>query len=220
MGRFKRLATKEDELVIIKEPLTQDEIALRAEDYDKIPSDKFNTKHRVLLAIEKYKPVSFEFNGVTHTIQLNHCTNPFCRWYGEDQQELKKIAITGRKHYRYRLSGSPENEQDRRILCNEDPNTPGAVGGCKTRLISTWSAVEEIKRLVTINSVVDLEPTYVFHKDECSDYGVTPFENPKCFYNYGTSKTNSDRYKCKQCGKLTNVLPRKEQAFSYHSTTQ
>lgn len=215
MGNFKRLATKEDELVKIQEPLSQDEINQRAKDYDKLPSDKFNAKHRVLLAPEKYIPVRFEFNGATHTIQLNHCTDPFCRWYGEDQQELKKLAVTGRKRYRYKLTGSPEAD-DRALTCNEDPYTPGAVGGCNTRPISTWSAGEEIKRLVTINSVVDLEPTYVFHKDECSEYGVTPFENPKYFYNYGTSKTNSDRFKCKHCGKLTNVLPRKEQAYSYH----
>jgi len=108
MGHFKRLASKEDELVKIQEPLPQDEIDLRAEDYDKMPSDKFNAKHRVFLALKKYNPINFGFNGVTQTLQLNHCTDSFCRWYGEDQQELKQLGVRGRKRYIYKFEGSPE----------------------------------------------------------------------------------------------------------------
>lgn len=216
MGNFKRLANQVDELVKIEEPLIQDEINLRNDDYNKMPSDKFNAKHRQLLSPESYKTVNFELNGVTHTIQLNHCTNPFCRWFGEDQEELRKLAIRGRKRYKYKLTGSPENENERTIVCNEDPYTKGAAGGCSTNPISTWGVAEEIKRLVTLNSVVDLNPQYQFHKDDCDEYGAMPFEQPKCFYNYGKSKTNSIRYRCKNCGKTTNVLPLKEKAFSYH----
>lgn len=182
-----------------------------------MPKDKFNSKHRIMLSTSEYKSVSFQYKGSTHTIQLNHCTNPFCRWFGEDQERLgKQRGTTGRKHYKYKLTGSPTIAGDRDINCNEDIHTPGAVGGCQTNPISTWSAAEEIKRLVTINSAVDLEPSYQFHKDNCTSYAGTPFSNPELFQNYGRSKTNSTRYKCKGCGKLTNVLPAKEQAFSYH----
>lgn len=216
MGKFKRLATIADELVKIEIPLSKDDLQNRTENYAKMSSDRFNARHRVLLATENYKPVTFEFNGVSYIIQLNHCTDPFCRWFGDDQLELKKLGVRGRKRYKYKLVGSPEQEHARMIVCNDEPSIPGAVGGCITRPISTWSAAEEIKRLATLNSVVDLEPKYEFHKPDCDEYGTTPSEQAKNFYSYGKSKTNCDRYKCKACGKLTNVLPLKEKAFSYH----
>ena len=48
--------------------------------------------------------------------------------------------------------------------------------------LSNWSVVEEIKRLIEINSIQDVEPDYQFHKEGCSEEESTPFNEPKQFY--------------------------------------
>ncbi|WP_052090577.1 hypothetical protein [Desulfosporosinus sp. HMP52] len=177
---------------------------------------KFNAKHRVILRHDAFTPIAFTLKGQKYSIQFNHCTNPFCRWYGDNQSELWRINVRGKRRYKYKLNGQPFIDGDRRIVCNEDSLTPGASGGCGTRPISTWSVAEEIKRLVTLNTVLDLEPDYKFHKEVCDFEGATPFDGSKSFYPHGKSKTNSERFKCKSCGKVTNILPKREQAYSYH----
>lgn len=133
---------------------------------------KFNAKHRVILRHDAFTPIAFTLKGQKYSIQFNHCTNPFCRWYGDDQSELRRINVRGKRRYKYKLNGQPFIDGDRRIVCNEDSLTPGASGGCGTRPISTWSVAEEIKRLVTLNTVLDLEPDYKFHKEVCDFEGA------------------------------------------------
>ena len=40
---------------------------------------------------------------------------------------------------------------------------------CTVTPLSNWSVVEEIKRLIEINSIQDVEPDYQFHKEGCSE---------------------------------------------------
>lgn len=44
----------------------------------------------------------------------------------------------------------------------------------------------------------------------------TPLTNPKDFYKRGKSTSNSQKYQCKKCKKITNVLPSQEKSFNYH----
>jgi len=82
--------------------------------------------------------------------------------------------------------------------------------------VSNWSVAEEIKRLVQINSVKDIEPDYQFHKDDCNDNISTPFNEPKQFYKRGKSRGKSQRYQCKTCKKFTNVLPNRRETTTYN----
>lgn len=216
MANFKRLARSDDHLVQIQVPLTPEQTKQRDIDYATMSNLQFNAKHHVILKHNAFTPVTFTYKGQKHLIQFNHCTNPFCHWYGNEQAELKRINVRGKKRYKYRLDGMPFIDGDRRVICKEDPLTPGASGGCGTRPISTWSVAEEINRLVTLNTVLDLVPDYIFHKLDCDFEGTTPLDNTKCFYPHGKSKTNSERFKCKSCGKVTNILPKRERAYSYH----
>lgn len=210
MTFFKRLAEDKDNLVDIEIPISAEEISKRNIDYNTLPPDNFNKRHRVLLTTSRYLPVSFLYQGTRHSIQYNHCTNPFCACFGQDQRELKKNDTKGRKHYRYRFSGSAKLDE-KTIMCNE-----GHLSACSTLPISNWGVIQEIQRLVTINTVVDSEIKYAFHHNTCEHKATTVFKNPERFIKYGISKTNSQVYQCKICKKYTSILPKREQAFSYH----
>lgn len=45
---------------------------------------------------------------------------------------------------------------------------------------------------------------------------ITPFTDSKDFYKRGKSTSNSQKYQCKKCKKITNVLPPQEKSFNYH----
>ncbi|QST01406.1 insertion element protein (plasmid) [Pontibacillus sp. ALD_SL1] len=207
MATFKRLATKEDNVMNILSPLTIAEIENRNRDYQRLTPKQFGTRHSELL----YQPIRFRLHGIEHQIQYNHCGNPYCLWHGTSQVKFE----TKRKSSRYRLTGSGTEKS---IKCNDAPTgyKGGAVLGCYTNTLSNWSIAEEIERLVRINSVREQEPHYTFHKEDCAVYGTTPSHNPKEFYKRGTSKAKSKRYQCKTCKKFTNVLPKGRQAITYH----
>ncbi|HEY5563533.1 MAG TPA: insertion element protein [Clostridiaceae bacterium] len=103
-------------------------------------------------------------------------------------------------------------------MCNSVPDDRiyGESIGNSTDTISNWSVAEEVKRLITINSVVPLEPEYIFHKEGCSSIDKTPITDEKSFSKRGKSSTNSQKYQCKECKKITSVLPGQEQSFNYH----
>lgn len=65
-----------------------------------------------------------------------------------------------------------------------------------------------------MNSVIDIKHEYEFHKEDC-DKDTTPFLHPNEFYRRGKSSANSQKWQCKSCHKITNVLPDKRQRFSY-----
>ena len=66
------------------------------------------------------------------------------------------------------------------MYCNDNPIGRGVSQTAVTPL-SNWSVVEEIKRLIEINSIQDVEPDYQFHKEGCSEEESTPFNEPKQF---------------------------------------
>ena len=87
---------------------------------------------------------------------------------------------------------------------------------CITESVSNWSIAEEIKRLITINTVVDKKEKYIFHKDGCLNFDKNPFDSREAFYSRGKSTGNSQKYQCKTCKKITNVLPTTRENFSYN----
>lgn len=70
--------------------------------------------------------------------------------------------------------------------------------------------------MVELQTVVEIEPNYEFHKELCKNNLSTPFNEPNNFYKRGKSTSNSQRYQCKECEKITNVLPSKRQSTTYH----
>ncbi len=204
---MKRLADQEDALVTVTPPLSKEELKNRNKDYDNLPPKKFATKYKALL----FLPVEFTVNGKSHEIQYNFCANPFCKWHGLQQ---KKFSTKG-KRSRYRLSGS---DGRKRLKCNSDPIAPtiGMTHNCYNEIYSNWSIAEEISRLRRIESVVEVEPEYQFHKDNCSMNGITPTEEPKNFYRQGKSKVGAQVWQCKTCMKKTNLLPTKRKSTTYH----
>jgi hypothetical protein len=98
LAKLKRLATKDDNPVIIHSPLSNEELTNRLKDYDKLTPKQFGTKYKELL----FKPAEITWNGQLHQFQYNHCLNPYCKWYGLPQ---KKFDVKG-KPSRYKLSGA------------------------------------------------------------------------------------------------------------------
>lgn len=207
MSKLKRLATKEDNLVFIPSPVSSEEISERAKDYNVLTPKQFGTKHKDLL----FMPIDFNWNGKTHQIQYNYCSNPYSKWHGLPQEKFP----TKGKPSRYKLSGSGT---DKTIHCNPDPINSNKLAtlGCRTVTLSNWSISQEIERLIQINSVQDLEPDYQFHKEGCNSEGSTPFNEPKRFYKQGKSTGKSQRWQCKSCKEFTNVLPSGRKSITYH----
>jgi hypothetical protein len=61
-----------------------------------------------------------------------------------------------------------------------------------------------------------MKAEYAFHNEVCSEEGANPFDNPVSFYKRGMSTSHSQKYQCKKCGKITNVLPSQRECFTYH----
>ncbi len=197
-------------------PFSHELIKQRDKEYFEKSNIDFQKDYRDYL----YAPTLLEIGKEKYYIQLNYCNNTFCKWYG-----LSQVVYTGLKYKpsRYTLkqttnSAIPNSEPKPRILCNPVPDN-GVFGeslGNSTDTISNWSVAEEIKRLITINSVVPLEPHYIFHKEGCSNLDKTPSNDEKSFYKRGKSITNFQKYQCKECKKITNVLPGQEKSFNYN----
>jgi transposase-like protein len=210
MSKFKRIASKGDNIVVVEHPLSDEDIEKRHADYPLMAPSQFAKTHRYL-----FKPISFTWNGKEHQIQINSCTSPFCKWFSLQQLEFDKVKG---KPSRYRLTGEPK-ENKQRLRCNPDPlRSPSSYTtlNCTSGTLSNWSAAEEIKRSATNNSVVEIKPTYSFHREDCVTADLTPFESKVGFYKRGTSSTNSQKWQCKSCKKITNVMPSLRQSFNYH----
>lgn len=210
MANLKRLAVTDDELLSVKNPITDSEIQQRHMDYPLLTEKRFAKKYNELL----FEPIEFTYKGQEFSIQFNHCTNPFCKWYGLTQKRFENIKG---KPSRYRLSGSSKHGSQT-LMCNPDPIHPhqGATLSSSSVPLSNWSVVEEIKRLITNDSVKDEEPDYQFHKHGCAVDYATPFENRSLFYKQGKSSGKSQRWQCKTCKKITNVLPNRKQTFTFN----
>ena len=106
------------------------------------------------------------------------------------------------------------------MVCNtvEDVTVSGISLNNTNEVISNWSVAEEIQRLISINSVIAIEKDYIFHKVGCKNIDKTPFEQIELFYKRGKSSSNSTKYQCKECKKMTNVLSQKNESYNYHQS--
>jgi transposase-like protein len=209
LAELRKLADKSDGFVSIVCPVSEDISKERVKDYGELTAEAFAKKYREAWS----RPVEITCNGIKHEIQLNRCTDPFCKWYGLPQTRFSDVK---RKPYRYKLSGIVRGSHI--FVCNPDPinSLPGATWDCQAVALSNWSIAEEIARLSKNDRVAKLDHTYQFHKDECENNDLTPFNNLDNFYSYGKGKTNGQRWQCKVCKKVTNILPKRRQSFNYH----
>lgn len=143
MAKLKRLITKEDNVVLIHTPVSDEELKDRMEQYPILSPKQFGTRYNHML----FLPSDFTWNGSTYKIQFNFCTNPFCKWCGQDQHRFESVKG---KPSRYRLSGRTSRKM---LVCNPDPIHPdrGMTLNCYSTAISNWSVAEEISRLIRIN---------------------------------------------------------------------
>ena len=209
---IKKLMKNEiDSLVSVTGPFSAAEIDLRHDEYKKLPAEEFQKKYRSLV----YEPAIIKIDGNDFEIQLNKCNNPFCKWYGLPQVKYENIKS---KPSRYKIVSSDfDNSSDRLLFCNDipDPSVPGISLKNYTMAISNWAVAEEIKRLIKTNSIVPLKSEYEFHHIDCSKV-TNPLDTPKDFYKRGKSTSNSQKYQCKECKKITNVLPSVGERFNYN----
>ncbi|MFT8321147.1 MAG: insertion element protein [Bacillus sp. (in: firmicutes)] len=204
MAKLQRLATKEDSIVVIHNPVSEEELKDRKEQYQVLSDKQFAFRYNHML----FRPIEFTWNGQAHKIQYNFCTNPFCKWCGQEQATLKG------KSKRYKLSGTMNKKS---LVCKPDAIHPdrGMTLNCNSITVSNWSVAEEISRLIRINKTQEVEPDYNFHKESCTARHLTPFETPEDFYKQGKTLNNSQRWQCKVCKKKTSILPNKRQSTTY-----
>lgn len=204
MKKLKKLATPNNINIVACSPFAESD-----KEYPILSDDDFRKKYRKLV----FTPSILKINGDIYEIQFNYWCNTFCKWYGMPQKKYDEIKS---KPSRYKLGGAEQN-QTVPIVCNNIPqgNSFGGVLGNKTDTISNWSVAEEIRRLITINIVIPITKEYEFHKEGCANTTTSPFDNPELFYKRGKSSSNSTRYQCKECKKMTNVLPQQHQCHSY-----
>lgn len=207
MAKLKRLAQPTDVIVVVKEPLSSEELLDRQLDYPLLNPRRFARRYNKL-----FDPIEFTYKGENHILQFNYCTNPYCSWFGLPQKKFDEIK---NKPSRYKLSSRGKDKDDA-IVCNPDPTEQTRSHKCTVTPISNWSVAEEIKRLATLDKVKDIEPEYIFHKDGCSNGEANPFDNPKEFYQRGKSSGGSKKWQCKSCKKMTNVLPTRRESFSFN----
>ncbi|MFU8690881.1 insertion element protein [Rossellomorea sp. FS2] len=207
MAKLKRLVDRNDNLIEIEVPVSDVELQERKELYEKLPPNRFATKFRSTL----FRPVKTRLKGQEFVIQMNCCMSPYCSNFGLPQV---KYDVKG-KPQRYTLDS---NSQKSRLYCNSaliELNTNNTLG-CVNTTLSNWAIAEEIKRLEEINSVVPMETEYQFHRDDCEHQDKTPFNHRDSFRSRGKSTSNSPKYQCKFCSKITNVLPTNRQSTTYH----
>ena len=207
MTIHKRLLQPYEQSVDILIPVSVDELAKREKEYPLLTPRRFGFNR----TNDAFKPVSFSWKNHTFDIQYNMCANPLCKNHGQNQVQY---AIKG-KPSRYKITGRDFNK---RIVCNPNHIDPEGVPtlGCYTNTLSNWSLVEEIERLIRINTVVPTETGYFFHKPSCSNDQHNPFDNIKSFYKKGINSAKSQRYQCKDCKKITSVKPNKSRRTNFN----
>lgn len=206
MKALKKLVQNHESSVEVVSPVSDEELNEREIDYKVLTNKEFAKKYRY----HAYTSVNLTFNANNFIINANICADPFCRHFGLPQYKFDHLKS---KPSRYKIMGS---EGDKRLYCNVIPDgSDGIVSDTQTLLSSNWSFAEEIKRLVDINTVKDIEPDYQFHKDEC-ELNSNPLDHPKEFYKRGKSSSNSQKYQCKTCKKITNILPSQRESFTYN----
>lgn len=216
LKKFKKIAQSNDLDIEVVSPFSEDIIEARNKEYYSLSNIDFKKNYRNYV----FTPAQLKIANEQYEINLNFCNNTFCKWYGLPQKKYENIK---RKPSRYILQQTSSRshigiDPEPRIMCNSIPEELSYRQSLEnsTNTVSNWSVAEEIKRLISINSIVPLEPTYNFHREDCLSISKTPFNSEELFYRRGKSSTNSQKYQCKECKKITNVLPGQDQSFNYH----
>ncbi|MGD7052805.1 IS1 family transposase [Sutcliffiella horikoshii] len=211
MAFQKRLSSKDDVIVEIIPPVSEEELNERHSNYYALPPKKFAFKYRSHL----HRPVTIQWEGKSYEIQFNQCINPFCKWFALPQ---KKYEAKGKPSH-YQLDTPSNGDWSvKQIQCQAVPaaTEKGISFNCKALALSNWSIADEISRLVRINTPQDNRPQYIFHKDDCSFQLEDPFNQPNSFYKQGFSSTGSQQYQCKSCKKKTSLTPKREESITYN----
>lgn len=207
---MKRLAKTEEIKIDCSGPFTDDEISDRDDEYPILSKTQFAKKYRKHVFV----PATITIDKCVHPINFNFCANPFCKWYGQPQVKYNTLK---HRPSRYKLISSIKGV-GARLDCNpiNDPSLPGEPLPHDSYLVSNWSVSEEIRRLIGINTVVPKTEKYEFHRDRCLESNKNPFESPEKFYKRGKSTSNSQKFQCRECRKITNVLPSVAECFNYN----
>ncbi len=216
MTKHKRMLNADESVVEVIPPVTEDEILDRRKHYAVLAPKKFAKRYQDML----FRPVTFSYQNVLHSIQYNFCGNPFCESFGQPQERYENQKY---KPSRYKLFGKGGNENSfdnvKKIACNpvnESIHFSKTTHNCRSAIYSNWSIAEEIKRLINLQTLTKPTIHYHFHKEGCLHSDTTPQKEKHLFYKRGKSKSNSPRYQCKTCGKITNIQPNKKASTTYH----
>lgn len=204
---YKRLLTYNEKAIQIVNPVSNQQLTDRTNDYPLLTPKSFAGKH----SKDVFKPIEFYWKNQRFEIQYNTCPNPLCKNHGLEQEKFNIKS----KPSRYKLDGI---KTEKKIICNPDrvePDSP-PTGGCSTSTFSNWSLAEEIERLIRINQITPIEKEYEFHSHGCSTKSHTPKTNPKSFYKRGTNAAKAEQFQCKECKKYTNVSPNKTRNSTYN----
>jgi hypothetical protein len=85
MVKIKRLATLTDPVCGVEPNVTSAELTQRRKDFDTLSDKKMKTAYNNSI----FKPVHLNWDGQEHEIQLNYCSDPFCKNHNKTQEEYK-----------------------------------------------------------------------------------------------------------------------------------
>lgn len=74
-------------MVSVVPPVSDGDIEDRKKHYGILDTTKYAKRYNHLL----FSPVQFHWNDKTFQIQYNFCTDPFCKWFGRDQERFEKV---------------------------------------------------------------------------------------------------------------------------------
>ena len=101
MRKLKRLATKADGVVIVHQPVPDEEMDSRKADYLLLSPVAFAKKYRHGL----FQSTQIEYRDKKYEIQMNFCTNPYCGWFGLPQKRFETVK---NKPFRYKTGGQQQ----------------------------------------------------------------------------------------------------------------
>lgn len=183
------------------------EVIERNDDYLKLSDKDFDEKYRE----RAFSPIHVNYKTYSEDVQYNYCTDPFCPNYGNPLEVIVPRGSRSVKNYMF------ANKKEAPVIrCNimNHVGSKSRVDNNSSTLVSNWSIAEEIKRLITLNRVIDDDVEYVFHEPTCTD-SSTPFDKQNGFIKYGKTNAGSNRFKCKVCEKVTSVKPSTKESHNY-----
>ena len=96
------------------------------------------------------------------------------------------------------MTGSSKDKGHKGMYCNDNPIGRGVSQNCTVTPLSNWSVVEEIKRLIEINSIKMLSQIINFIKKFARKKNQ-PHSMSRSNFTKGKSRGKSQRYQCKAC---------------------